>query len=474
MSSGIRCTTTVLILTAALSLPLMGIQSDSHHGDAREQQFQLAVSHYNSGQYQAAATELESLAQSGPPNFEVEELLALVYSAESRDQNANLHFEKAVRLKPDSGPARANLAVNLARLGKNDQAEAEFKRAVRAEPGDFNVNHDFGEFYARAGKAKAAIPYLEKAQRADPTSYGNGYDLAVAYVEAGMHAEARGQIQALLKIKDSAELHSLLGEVEEKSGNYMAAANEYQRAARMEPSESNLFDWGSELLLHQTLNPAIEVFSEGVKRYPDSPRLAVGLGLALYWRAEYDDAVKALLRAIDLNPADPRPYYFLSKAYGRSQSLADAVIDRFRRFAQLHPQDGRAAYYYAMSLWKGKQTETSSAHLAQVEPLLKRAVELEPAFPQAHLELGNFYAQQRQYAEAIPEYQRAIKLDAKLTDAYYRLGQAYVQLGQKGLAQKEFQIHQKLYQQHLAEWDRDQQAIRQFVFTKRDDGNGGR
>jgi tetratricopeptide (TPR) repeat protein len=471
MISKTHWTAIALVLSAGLSLPLLGAQSGSHGGDSRDRQFQLAVSYYNSGQFQAAAKELESLAKRAPTSFEVEELLGLVYSAEDRDQDAIPHFEKAVRMKPDSGPAQANLAVSLARLGKNDLAEAAFKKAMQAQPGDFNVNHDFGEFYARTGKAKEAISYLLRAQRADPSSYGNSYDLAVAYIEAGMVAEARRQIEQLLKTKDTAELHNLLGEVEEKGGNYMAAADQYQRAAHLEPSESNIFDWGSELLIHQTWNPAIEVFSDGVKRYPNSPRLDVGLGLALYWRAKYDDAVKALLKATDLDPSDPRPYYFLSKAYSHSQSHADEVIERFRRFAQLHPKDGRAAYYYAISLWKGKRTETSATYLAEVEPLLKKAVELDPAFAQAHLELGNFYSQQRKYAEAVIEYQRAIKFDAKLVDAYYRLGQAYVQLGQKDLAQKEFQIHQELYQKHLAEWDSEQQAIRQFVFTKKADAN---
>ncbi len=469
-----RSTAVALILSAVVCLPLLGNESDSIRSDPLERQLQLAVSYYNSGQYQAAARELESLVQRVPPNFEVEELLGLVYSAEARDQEARRHFEKAVRLKPDSAPAMANLAVSLARLGKNDLAEAEFKKALQAEPGNFNANHDLGEFYARAGKAKAAIPYLQRAQRADPSSYGNGYDLALACEQAGMWAEARQQIQELLKSKDTAELHDLLGEVEEKSGNYVAAANEYQRAAHMDPSESNIFYWGSELLLHQTLNPAIEVFSEGVKRYPNSPRLAVGLGLALYWRDSYDDAVKALVRATDLAPSDPRPYYFLSKAYDRSHRQADAVIERFRRFVRLRPQDGRAVYYYAMSLWKGKRTGISSSYLDQVKSLLKRAIRLDPSFAQAHLELGNLYSQQGQYAEGVPEYQRAIRLDAKLADAHYRLGQAYVHLNQKDLARKEFQIHQKLYQQHLAEWDNKQQEIRQFVYTRRADRNGPR
>jgi tetratricopeptide (TPR) repeat protein len=466
MNSRTRWIGAAFILATALSLPLLRSKADSPPSESLESQFQKAVSYYDSGQYQAAAQVLEKMAQAATASFEVEELLGLVYSAESKNQQAYLHLEKAVRLRPSSAAARANLAVSLVRLGKNALAEAEFKRAIEAEPGNFSANHNLGEYYARAGKVKNAIPYLRRAQHAQPSSYGNGYDLALAYFQSGSLPEAREQIHELIKVKDTAELHRLLAEVEEKSGNYIAAANEYQYAARMDPSEPNIFYWGSELLLHQTLNPAIQVFSKGVERYPQSQRLAVGLGLALYWSGRYDDAVKALVRATDLSPSDPRPYYFLSKAYEHSHSQADQAIERFQRFAQLRPQDSRAAYYYAMSLWKGKQTTTSGPFLAQVESLLNRSVQVDPSFAQAHLELGNLYSQQHKYAEAVPEYQQAIKLDAKLVDAYYRLGQAYVRLGNPELAKEEFQIHKQLYQQHLAKWDTEQQEIQQFIYSR--------
>jgi len=52
---------------------------------------------------------------------------------------------------------------------------------------------------------------------------------------------------------------------------------------------------GSELLLHRTYEPAIEVFQEATRRYPSSPRLMIGLGMTLDLRGKYDEAVKALL-----------------------------------------------------------------------------------------------------------------------------------------------------------------------------------
>ncbi len=469
-----RWTATVLLLGAALSGWLRASPSNPIAEDRLARQLQAAEGHYNSGQYQIAARELASIAQRVPANFEVEELLGLVYSAETRNQQARPHFERAVHLRPSFAPARLNLAVCLANLGENTLAEMEFKKAIQAEPGNFDANHDLGELFARGGKVKAAIPYLEKAQRVNPSSYGNGYDLALAYTHAGMLPEAQLQIQALLSKKNTAALHELLAEVEEKSGSCLAAVNEYQQAAHMDPSESNIYYWGSELLLHQTWNPAIQVFSEGLKRYPNSLRLAVGLGLALYWRESYDDAVKVLVRATELAPSDPRPYYFLNETYEHSPSQAAEVIEQFRRFARLRPQDGRAVYYYAMSLWKGKQAAASAPNLDRVESLLKRATHLDPSFAKAYFELGNLFSQRGQYRQAALEYQRALKLDGKLVAAYYRVGQAYVHLGEMGLARKEFQIHKKLYQQHLAKWDKEDEEIRKFVYTTRAQGSVAR
>jgi tetratricopeptide (TPR) repeat protein len=453
---------------AVCCMPMLATQPVGVSQKSLESEFQAAVEHYNSGHFQQAVKELEGLARKLPSSFEVHELLGLAYGAESRNEKARAHFEKGVLLKPNSPTARTNLAVNLSRLGKTELAEAEFKKAIAISPQDYEANHDFGEFYAHEGKIAEAVPYLEAAQRARPDAYGNGYDLALAYEKTGQFGAARRQLKEMIGKRDTAELHNLLGEVEEKGGNYLAAANEYQQAARMDPSETNIFDWGAEFLLHHNWNAAVEIFSQGVRRYPNSPALAVGLGMAHYWNGENKLAVKALLRATDLSPANPSPYYFLSRAYKRAPGETPEVIARFQRLENLRPLDPRAAYYYAVSLWKGKEMESSGADLGQIEVLLKKAVQLDPSFADAHLELGNFYSQERRYAEAVPEYQRALELDSNLPDAYYRLGQAYVHLGKKDLAQKEFAAHQKLYNRHLAEDDRQREQIRQFVLTMED------
>lgn len=426
------------------------------------------MSLYESRMYGDAAAQLEKLVKEVPESFEVQELLGLVYSAQSQDARATQFLQKAVSLQPRSAPARTNLAMNLVRLKKNELATEQFREAVELDPGSFETNHNLGEALARSGKVAEATPYLQKAAQIDPSSYDNAYDLALAYLQTGRLADARRLIQSLLKLKNLSELHNLLADVDEKEGNFVEAANEYEAAARMEPSESNLFDWGGELLLHRTLDPAVEVFKQGVERYPASQRMAVGLGMSLYARGNYDDAVKSLMRAADLNPSEPNCYFFLSRAYDSSPSQAEEVIQKFRRFAELQPKNARALYYYAMSLWKGKRAQDPDLDLRRIESLLSQAIALDPKLAEAHLQLGNLYSDQNKYPEAIPEYKRAIELESDLADAYYRLGQAYVRTGDKASAQERFEIYQKLREQHLADLERQRAEIRQFVYAAKD------
>jgi tetratricopeptide (TPR) repeat protein len=460
------CRTVPCALLAFLACTILAPRVAAQQKDL-ERDFKAAVARYEAGQYPEAAAQLEKLVREVPESFEVQELLGLVYAAQSQNDKANPHLEKAVRLKPSSATARTNLGSNLLRLDRLALAEQQFKKAALLAPREYEPNHNLGEFYVRANKVPQAIPYLERAQRIKPSSYDNGYDLSLAYVLTGKLSEARALIQDLLKHTDTAELHGILGEVEEKDGHFIVAANEYEKAAHMEPSENNIFDWGSELLIHQTLEPAIEVFRRGTERYPDSPRMAIGLGMALYSLGKYDEAVKSLMRAADLNPSDPRCYPFLSWAYDSSPGQAAEVIERFRRFAELQPKNGRAVYYYAMSLWKGKRAQDPKLDVSQIEELLKRAVALDPRLPEAHLQLANLYSDQKKYAESVPEYLRARELNPDLADVHYRLAQAYVRVGEKDLAQEEFKVYRDLRTKHLSELDRQRAEIRQFVYSEK-------
>jgi len=434
-----------------------------------DREYQSAVAQYEAGHYADAAAELENLLPHAPNSFAMHELLGLVYGAQSQDAKAIGHLETAVRLKPDAAEARTNLAASLMHAGKVDLAGEQFRKALTMEPENYDANHNLGEFYIQSGKFVDACAYLEHAQRIRPASYDNSYDLAMAYFLTGRLDAARQLVQSMVRENNTGELNNLLAQIDEKDGKFVEAVNEFEVAAHLDPSEDNLFDWGCELLLHRTYDAAIDVFEKSTQRYPKSPRLMIGLGMALDLRGKYDEAVKALLTAADLDPSDARCYLFLSKAYDSSPNQAEDVIQRFRRYAELQPGNALAQYYYATSIWKGKRVGDAGLDLKVVEALLEKSIALDGTLAEAHVQLGNLYADQHEYEKSVPEFVRALELNPNLSDAHYRLGTDYVHVGQKERAQKEFDVYQKLRAEHLAEVDKERAEVQQFVTSSKAD-----
>jgi tetratricopeptide (TPR) repeat protein len=454
-----------LLLSVASLMSAAFAAAENNPSQALDLEFQSAVAHYHAKQFTEAASQLEDLLPRVPKSFEVHELLGLVYAAQSQDTKAVEQLQLAVGLKPDSAAARTNLAAALVHAGKPALAGEQFRKAVDLEPHDFEANHDLGEFFIQTGKIAEATPFLEQAQRITPSSYDNGYDLALAYSLTGHLVQARQLAQSLLQQSNTSELHNLLGQIDEKDGKFLPAANEFEAAAHMDPSEQNLFDWGSEFLLHRTYEPAIDVFDKATQLHPNSPRLLIGLGMALYSRGKYDEAVKSLLKAADLDPSDPRCYRFLSHAYNLSSRPSDEVVQRFRRYAELQPRNAMAQYYYALSLLKGNRPQDASPEFHVVESLLQQSIALDGKFAEAHFQLGNLYADHHDYAKSFPEYVRATELDPNLPDAHYRLGQYYVHVGRKDLAQQEFDTYQRLRAKYLADLDKEGSEVQQFVYS---------
>jgi tetratricopeptide (TPR) repeat protein len=280
-----------------------------------------------------------------------------------------------------------------------------------------------------------------------PGDLTNGCDLARAYLETKSLAKAQLLLRDLIRRRDSAELHNLLGEVDEALDDPASAVKEFQLAAQMDPSEKNVFDWGNELLLRETIEPAIEVFKRGVALYPNSLRMYVGLGIALYSRNSCDAAIEALCHASDLDPSDPRPYLYLGKMYNVSMGNADEVARRMKRFMETNPNNALAYYYGALSIWKGSRSGTQGVDVARVEALLRKSLALDPRSADAHLQLGILYHDQHREQEAISEFQAAIRSNPYDPDAHYHLAQAYLRTGDKERGQEELQLYEKLRKQ---------------------------
>jgi tetratricopeptide (TPR) repeat protein len=261
------------------------------------------------------------------------------------------------------------------------------------------------------------------------------------------------------------DLHRLAGEHAEKSGDPLAAVHEYEQAVRLDPSEENYFEWGSELLLHRAVWQAQMVFQRGAQAHPISARMLTGLGAALFAGARYEEAALRLCSASDLNPTDSEPYIFMGKIQITAPNPLECVEQKLARFVQQQPANSLAYYFYAMAILK-RQQQTADKHVTQeVEKLLTKAVSLDPKCGDAYLQLGILSASQRNFEKAIDFYAKAIEANPQSSEAHYRLGVAYDRIGESAKAKQEFKLHDEIGRQQAEAIERQRRELKQFVVT---------
>lgn len=347
--------------------------------------------------------------------------------------------------------------------GEASESERKLRAALARAPRDFEANRQLGEFYLQAGRYRESIPPLQTSYQIDPGNQANEYDLALASKEAGDSSLAREHIKKLLAHHETADLHRLAGELDEKLDDPLAAVHEYELAVRLDPNEQNYFEWGSELLLHRAVGQAQEVFEMGAKAYPRSVRMLAALGTALFAGAHFEEAALRLCDASDLVPADPDPYIFMAKIEMAAPNPFACVEQKLARFVHLQPENSVANYLYAMAIWKRQEQSPKQPDLQQVETLLTKATTIDAKCWDASLQLGILYSSQHNYEKAIGFYKKAIEANPQLSAAHYGLGRAYDRTGEPAKAKQELKLFDEIKKQQAEAIENQRRSIKQFV-----------
>jgi protein O-mannosyl-transferase len=165
--------------------------------------------------------------------------LGKVFLQERHPAEAADQLQEAVRLRPDSPEAHANLGNALDALGRADAARAEYAAALGIDPRFAGGHYDLGLSYLRAGKPAEAAGEFREALRYDPRHASARNNLGLALAGEGRLAEAMDEYrQALALNPEMPEAHLNLGNAFFRLGRTEDAVGEYREALRLDPGYS--------------------------------------------------------------------------------------------------------------------------------------------------------------------------------------------------------------------------------------------
>jgi tetratricopeptide (TPR) repeat protein len=144
------------------------------------------------------------------------------------------------------------------------------------------------------------------------------------------------------------------------------------------------------------------------------------------------------LRVIDLEPDAEASYASLETLIPNAGARLDTIIAKLRGFAERKPGSPLGHYLLALAI----AARTPSA--AEVEPLLRKAVQCDPQFWPAWFELHKPLLDAGNAEEAARVLTRAVELNPEFAPARYSLAQVLTRLGNRDGAREQRRIHHEL------------------------------
>jgi tetratricopeptide (TPR) repeat protein len=162
--------------------------------------------------------------------------LAAAFTEMGNTNAALMHFQEAVRLKPDYAAAYYNLGVLLTRTGKTGEAIEAYREAVRLRPGYQQAHLRLADALVQSGNPSEAVVHYLEAVRLGPNDHVARHNLGIMLATAGKVAEAEAHYREAIRLKpDFAEAHNSLGSLLVHQGKPAEAIAHYREAVRLRP-----------------------------------------------------------------------------------------------------------------------------------------------------------------------------------------------------------------------------------------------
>lgn len=314
----------------------------------------------------------------------------------------------------------------------------------------------------------ALTPPLLLALTITPAHSASKYSVAKNLLDKKQYKEALVESERLLKSDPNDEKAHLLHVDALHSLRRIKKANqELNKVIERNPKSSAAFSKRAKtylaadqpLLAKQDIERALELNARNAEAYND-------LGLLLYhFKKDREHAVEAFGKAIEIDPNYAQALRHrgilrfqlsqldlakkdLDKAIKLESDYSDSFNTRGRVYHALGQYDKAIADFdRAMQLDPGYDSPYTNKGLALVKlgriqeaiGWYNKAIELKPA-AQTYCNRGTAYVRLKKYAAGEEDLKKALKLDPKFPNTHNSLGALYQMTGRKKEARKEFEI----------------------------------
>lgn len=314
-------------------------------------------------------------------------------------------------------------AQRFLKEGSLDSAAAQYRAFLADALGRLAVGR------ANAGDYIPAASTFGEALELAPDLPDLRLEYARTALLAGDLSRAESLARELLKdyanSKILAQAHQILGRTLLKMNKDQDARKEMERAVALDPNFENGYGLAVVCLDLDDEKCAVQLFSEMLTSYGDSPAIHMAFGRA-YGNSDFAPlAVVEFKKAIAQDPRLPGAHYSLAAtllATGDDEKIIQATEAELKLELTISPRDFLT--YAAL----GKIAATHHRY-PEAEKYLKQAESLNPESPDAFLYLGQMYFDTNRPADAEASLRQAIHLATDVSRNRYQIQKAHFLLG---------------------------------------------
>jgi protein O-mannosyl-transferase len=229
-------------------------------------------------------------------------------------------------------------------------------------------------------------------------------NLGNALAAEGRFDEAVDQFQRALRIdpNDSDAVYNL-GNALARQGNFEAAGKQLQYALQVNPRNAMAaYDLGNVRVRQGRFDEAMNQFERALKTDPGLTRAHYNIGNLLTQQGKLDEAIAHFRQVMLLAPEDGRAPYHLGQIFSR-QGKFDEAIRHYRLALRIDPSNLKARYYLAVALAEQGDFEGASKEF-------RESLRADPNLSEAHAGLARALTAQGKKDEAVRHYQEAVRL----------------------------------------------------------------